>query len=96
MISVCFIYTCIALFNLCISNICCVCVGNKRYTYIDDDANRVLSVDVSDQSFWELGGWSTDDAKSKAKEGAEMKKKDAKYKHTRKVRTEEMGPVDNP
>jgi hypothetical protein len=60
------------------------------YTYIDDDSNKVLSVDVTDQSFWELGGWTTDDSKRKAKHA-----KEAKYKRGKHVRSD-MGEVNNP
>ena len=31
--------------------------ATSLYTYIDDDANRLLEVDWSAQSFWERGGW---------------------------------------
>lgn len=73
----------------------------ERYTYIDDDANRVLSVDLSDQSFWELGGWSDSQAKLKKEESKkEMPKKEmpevsAKYKHSKHARSD-MGSIDNP
>jgi hypothetical protein len=34
---------------------------DRLFTYIDDESNIVLDVNMSDASFWEKGGWTNRD-----------------------------------